>query len=58
MKMRKQRHMGAALVVLSWLILLLAATRANPIDQGATAVVLLLHLGLYLIFTKHYILCP
>ena len=58
MKMRKQRHMGAALVVLSWLILLLAATRANPIDQDATAVVLLLPLGLYLIFTKHYILCP
>lgn len=56
--MRKQRHMGAALVVLSWLILLLAATRANPIDQDATAVVLLLPLGLYLIFTKHYILCP
>ena len=58
MKMRKQRHMGAALVVLSWLILLLAATRANPIGQDATAVVLLLPLGLYLIFTKHYILCP
>ena len=58
MQMRKQRHMRAALVVLSWLILLLAATRANPIDQDATAVVLLLPLGLYLIFTKHYILCP
>ena len=58
MKMRKQRHMGAALVVLSWLILLLATTGANPIDQDATAVVLLLPLGLYLIFTKHYILCP
>ena len=58
MKMRKQRHMGAALVVPSWLILLLATTRANPIDQDATAVVLLLPLGLYLIFTKHYILCP
>ena len=58
MKMRKQRHMGAALVVLSWLILLLAATRANPIDQDATAVVLLLPLRPYLIFTKHYILCP
>lgn len=45
MKMRKQRHMGAALVVLSWLILLLAATGATPIDQDATAAVLLLPPG-------------
>ena len=35
-------HMGAALVILSWLILLLAATGTTPIDQDATAAVLLL----------------
>lgn len=58
MKMRKQRHMGAALVVLSWLILLLAETGATPIDQDATAAVLLLPLGLYMIFTEQYILYP
>ena len=56
--MRKQRHMGAALVVLSWLILLLAATGATPIDQDATAAVLLLPLGLYMIFTEQYICTP
>ena len=56
--MRKQRHMGAALVVLSWLILLLAATGTTPIDQDATAAVLLLPLGLYMIFTEQYILYP
>ena len=56
--MRKQRHMGAALVVLSWLILLLAATGASPADQDATAAVLTLPLGLYMIFTKQYILYP
>ena len=58
MKMRKQRHMGAALVVLSWPILFLAATEATPIDQDATAAVLILPLELYMIFTEHYILYP
>ena len=58
MKMRKQRHMGAALVVLSWLILLLAASEASPADQDATAAVLTLPLGLYMIFTEQYILYP
>jgi len=58
MKMRKQRHMGAAMVVLSWFILLLAATGASPADQDATAAVLLLPLGLYMIFSEKYILYP
>lgn len=58
MKMRKQRHMGAALVVFSWLILLLGVTEASFIDQDTTAAVLLLPLGLYMIFTEQYILYP
>ena len=58
MKMRKQRNMGAALVVLSWFILLLTATGEPSIGQDATAVVLLLPLGLYMIFTEQYILTP
>ena len=43
---------------ISWLILLLAATGTTPIDQDATAAVLLLPLGLYMIFTEQYILYP
>lgn len=50
--------MGAALVVLSWFILLLTATGEPSIGQDATAVVLLLPLGLYMIFTEQYILTP
>ena len=50
--------MGAALVVFSWLILLLGVTEASFIDQDTTAAVLLLPLGLYMIFTEQYILYP
>lgn len=50
--------MGAALVVLSWLILFLTMTGVSPADQDATAAVLTLPLGLYMIFTEHYILYP
>ena len=58
MKMRKQQYMGVALVVISWLILLMALTGKTPADQDATAAALLLPLGLYMIFTEHYILYP
>lgn len=56
--MRKQRLMGAALVLLSILILATAATSRTPEEQDATIVLLILPLGLYMMFTKHYILYP
>ena len=58
MKMRKQRYTGIALVAISWLILLLALTGTTPVDQDATAAVLTLPLGLYMLFTDQYILYP
>ena len=58
MKMRKQRLMGVALVVISWFILLLALTGTTIADQDATAVLLTLPLGLYMIFSEEYILYP
>lgn len=58
MKMRKQRIMGAVLVLLSILILFWAATGESPELQDGTIVLLILPLGLYMMFTKHYILYP
>ena len=56
MKMRKQRLMGVSMVAISWFVLLLALTGETPVDQDATAAVLTLPLGLYMIFTEEYIL--
>lgn len=58
MKLRKQRIMGAALVLLSILVLFWAATGKSPEWQDGTVVLLILPLGLYMMFTKHYILYP
>ncbi len=58
MKMRKQRLTGVALVVLSWLLLILAAGGGTAEDRDATAVLFLLPLGLYMIFAERYILYP
>lgn len=56
MKMRKQRFMGVALVAIAALVVLLASTGETPEDQDATAALLVGPLGLYMIFTKSYIL--
>ncbi len=56
--MRKQRLIGAVLVLVSALILAGAATGETSYDQDATAVLLTLPLGLYMIFAKKYILWP
>ncbi len=56
--MRKQRIMGIVLVLVSALILVLATSGKTPDEQDATIVLLILPLGLYMIFTKHYILYP
>lgn len=50
--MRKQKLYGLVFVLLSILICLVCATGKTPEDRDATAVVLLLPFGLYLIFTK------
>lgn len=56
MKMTKQRLMGFALVVISVLVLLLASTGETPEDRDATAMLLTLPLGVYMMVTKQYVL--
>lgn len=56
MKMIKQRLMGLALVAISAFVVVLASGGTTPEDQDATAAVLIGPLGLYMIFTKQYIL--
>lgn len=56
MKMRKQRLMGALLVAVSWAVLLIAGTGRTVEDQDATAAVLTLPLGIYMIYTETYVL--
>ena len=56
MKMRKQRLMGVALVVISWLVVLLACTGETPEDQDATAALLVGPLGPYMLYSDDYLL--
>ena len=56
MKMRKQRLMGVLLVALSWAMLLIAGTGQTVEDQDASAAMLTLPLGLYMIYTDTYVL--
>lgn len=56
MKMRKQRLMGVLLVALSWAMLLIAGTGQTVEDQDASAAMLTLPLGLYMIYTETYVL--
>lgn len=56
MKMRKQRLMGVALIVISWLVVLLACTGKTPEDQDATAALLVGPLGLYMLYSDDYLL--
>ena len=56
MKMRKQRLMGVGLIAISWLVLLLACTGESPEDQDATAALLVLPLGLYMVYSDDYLL--
>lgn len=54
--MRKQRLMGLALVGIAALVCILAGTGERPEDRDGTAAVLLAPLGLYMVFTRSYIL--
>lgn len=56
MKMTKHRLMGLALVVISVLMLLLASTGETLEERDATAVLLTLPLGVYMMVTKQYVL--
>ena len=56
MKMTKQRLMGLTLVVISVLMLLLASTGETLEDRDATAGLLTLPLGVYMMVTKQYLL--
>lgn len=57
MNMRKQRLAGVALIVIAWLVLLLACNGGDsPEDSDATAALLVCPLGLYMLFSKNYVL--
>lgn len=55
MKMREQRLIGAALVIMSGILIALACSGATPEDRDVTAVLLTLPLGLYMIFADSYV---
>lgn len=50
MKMREQRWLGLVMVVISWLLLTIAASGETLEERDATAVLLTLPLGLYMMF--------
>lgn len=55
MKMTKQRLMGLALVVISVLMLLFASTGKTLEERDASAVLLTLPLGVFIMVTKQYV---
>lgn len=56
MKMREQRLLGALLVVVSGILLAIALSGTTIEEQDATAVLLTLPLGLYMMFSSKYLL--
>ena len=56
--MRKQRVIGFALVFISWIMLIIAATGETLEEQDATAVLFTLPSGLYMMLSNNYILYP
>lgn len=56
MKMRKQRCMGVALLVVSAVIWLLASTGETVEERDGTALLLTFPLGIYLLVSKTYLL--
>ena len=56
MKMREQRWMGLVMVVISWLLLTIAAGGETLEERDATAVLLTLPLGLYMMFGETLVL--
>ena len=56
MQMREQRLLGALLVVVSGILLAIALRGTTVEEQDATAVLLTLPLGLYMMFSSKYLL--
>lgn len=56
MKMRKQKCIGLVLVAVSIALMVLVSAGRTLEDRDATAVLLTLPVGVYMIFTPHYIL--
>ena len=57
MNMRKQRLIGALLVIISGIVVAIACGGTTPEEQDATVILLTLPMGLYLLFTSDYALC-
>lgn len=56
MNMRKQRLIGALLVIISGIVVAVASGGVTPEDRDATVILLTLPMGFYMIFTKDYVL--
>lgn len=56
MKMREQRLLGALMVVVSGILLAIALSGTTVEERDATAVLLTLPLGLYMMFSSKYLL--
>lgn len=57
MNMRKQRLIGALLVIISGIVVAIACGGTTPEERDATVILLTLPMGLYLLFTSDYALC-
>jgi hypothetical protein len=56
MKMRKQRLFGVLFIIIFVIVLLFAATGETAEERDATAVLLFLPLGIYMMTTRNYML--
>lgn len=56
MKMRKQRRIGLALVIIAALVMIVASAGETLEERDATASLIIGPLGFYMIFTKEYVL--
>lgn len=55
-KLRKQKFIGAMILVITTFIIAIACAGTTMETKDATAVLLTLPLGLYLMFTKHIVI--
>ena len=55
-KRMEQKLMGLAMLIICAIVLWLCSKGTTPVDQDATAVVLLAPLGLWMLFTKDIVI--
>lgn len=55
-KLHQQKILGLVLIVISALVVCVAATGTTPEERDITAVLMIAPLGLYLMFTKNIVI--